>query len=390
MNLKTNSIVFIVLFISFFVQLFFVEYYWNDKTTTSSRIISNMQNNNGLVAHDFACYEPDRKTSQYKTWGEEPPLFHYVAMSFKFILGDWSLKLVPLLCFVFSIWGLYLIIGTLTQTSFEEKYWILIPLTFTPSFYIHTIRFLPDNLALTFLVFGLYYFIKNQWKLAWILFLFSTTTKALAIVPVAFLCLFYLIEYRLSWKKNLPKLLGFSLCLIPTFMWFYYLHKNNISNPFFETGNMIPQHAGGSDFSILQTRKYWSKIFQWYFYRGIGILWLILFMVSFFKKIELRSMTKILAQTALSFIANVILLRGPQITAPWYSFYYQIFFIIVAGTVFIKLSNKWKIIISILSVLQSIFFLHYGVFPPPKYSDADIELPCNFHQFIHALKKEKI
>lgn len=380
LNKSTLSILSIV----FFVQLFCVNFYWNDKTTTAARLITSMENNHSIYAKNFACFEKDGGVSNYATWGEEPPVFHLVGLAFKQLMGDWSLKILPLLCYVFLVIGFSKILNSSEMA-------VVLLLSFIPSLYIHASRFIPDVMAMALALWGIHYFLSKKYNWAFLLLTLAVTSKALVIIPLFFLCgatLLFDSESRSS--KGFFSLLAFGLTIIPTLLWFYYLSHNHIENPFFVTDVNLAYNAGGSNWAVLARSKYWSKVFQWYFYRGIGLSLLGLCLYGVFsKKIILSTRMKIVGLTALMFLPNVILLRSAQTTAPWYSFYFQIFFIIFGMEIFKTLEKKKQWALCVLQVLITIGFLKYNFnFSPAPYAEAAVQVPCHFHEYQAQRKSE--
>lgn len=375
------------------IQLFFVPIYWNDKTSTVARIINNLIANKAFITQNFECINLDGTAGIYSRWAEEPPIFHLFAIPFKLIFGELSLKLIPLFSYVLNVIGVYFIAQKLSEVESKFNYLLLTALCFTPSLYIHAIRFLPDNLTLTCFIWGLYFYFDQKKFLSVLLFLMSVTSKILPIVPLFFFCIFHLYFYKKDFKKNFLYYISLGATIIPAIIWLIYLKKELIPNPFFDVAGGVPQHVGGANFEILTKYKYWSKIFQWYFYRGIGLVWLFCF-ILYLAKDKFRNFTsnqKVMILTAITFLLNVIILRGPQITAPWYSFCYQVFFIAISGVYFLKLSPKWQKTLVILSVLQSVFFLRYELHPKEqKFSDAPVEVNCDFHKAKAILDKKNM
>lgn len=378
--IKKNSL-YIFVSLILVIQLFFVQFYWNDKTSTVSMIVKNMDQNSLLYAKDLVCYNKDKSLSTYKAWGEEPPTFHMVGVVFKKLFGDLSLIVLPLTIYVLILWGLYLVLKELNNS--KKLSLVMAIVAMTPSLYIHAARYLPDTLSMMFLVFGLLFFLRLNWYLAFLFFLFSVTTKIIAVVPIVFLCLFTAIYFYKEDKKLFFKLLLFSLTMVPNFIWFYYLYDQKIENPFFPLTNVHFHHTGGSNFDILLTSKYWSKIFQWFFYRGIGLIFLLVFLKELFSFKKLERWQKILLLTSLTFILYVTLIRGPQISATWYSFYYQVFFIVVGARALLNYSTKINLWIFVITLIYCAGFLKYSMptnIKKPSFKDAPVELPCHFHE----------
>jgi hypothetical protein len=373
----------IILFLICIIQFFTVEFYWNDKTTTSAHIIQSMQKNHTFYSKDLDCYNPTRDIGKYPAWAEEPPVFHYVALFLKSILGDNSLRVFPLICYFFSITGILYFIKELTDGNTLSR--LSMYLAFVPSLYIHASRFLPDVFAMTLMIWGIAFFLKKRFLLSWCLMILAVTTKALVIVPLFSLVLVYLFLERKN--INLEKLSimsSFGLTIVPTFIWFYILKSNGIENPFFKINISIAHHSGGSDWSILIVKKYWSKIFQWHFYRGIGIASLAVLIHAYAKKrSEFCFNEKLVSVAAMLFLVNVIVFRGPQISAPWYSFYFQVLFIFAFSFAFIKLKSKTQWGLIILNAIISFNFLSYGQFKNVSYMDSVTQLPCHFHEVMN-------
>ena len=373
---------FCLLIVIFLVQFVLVDFYWNDKSTTAARLVDSMAKTHHLYASDFACYKAVGENGQYKTWGEEPPVFHMAGVYFKKIFSNLSLRILPLFCYLFIVIGLYKMTRAKSLLSFCY-------ILFIPSIYIHASRYIPDFMSMALLIWGIYFFFKEKFLISWIILLFAVTAKVLAIIPLFFLCINYLFFYKE--KRNLKKFLtlaSFGLTIIPTFAWFYYLKINHIENPFFESTINFVNHTKSSEWYLLMIPKYWSKVFQWYFYRGIGIMSLLILIVGVLNKREALSRElKIYLSTALCFILNVIFFKSSQTTAPWYSFYFQIFFIPLIIYFFEKYQVKTKSFILIVHAIISIGFLkYYNNFKQPTFEEAGVEVPCNFHEYHRNLK----
>jgi hypothetical protein len=64
-----------------------------------------MQNNHIVYAKDLPCYNQSGENGYYKAWGEEPPVFHLTAIVFKILFQNYSLKILPLVCYFLTIFA---------------------------------------------------------------------------------------------------------------------------------------------------------------------------------------------------------------------------------------------------------------------------------------------
>ena len=385
-TLSENKIIIILVLAYSIIQIFLADPYFNDKTIVSSQITESMHLDGSIIAHEIPCHNKDHtKFSTYKNWAEEPPLYHLIGQIF-FLTGaqNYLFKIYPLICFLIFSFGLYRIICSFVIKekidSFDKSFLALVIL-FQPYIYIHAHRPLPDNLSICFLVGFLYFFLKRNYRTSLIFSVLATTTKTLAIFPIFFMCVAYLIFGNENLKRKITIGLLHGLSVVPFLLWLYFLKNNQIENPFFALESFGVQQSGGNDFGILLTRKYWSKMLTWIFFRGLGPLVFIAAIRSLFKT-KLNTALKYAMVGIVGHLVYIVVIRGAMRVAPWYAFYFLPFYIISASALIIKMKKKWKVAFLVVHLAYSIGFIKL-TFNFKKNTNIKIpkaaNLPCDFH-----------
>lgn len=370
-----------ILFLSFaLIQFFFILPYWNDKTST----VVSLTESGTLIGKNIPCVDLNGKVQLQPLWAEEPPVFHGLAWVLKEIgFGNLYVKLTPFLCVLFWIWGVMTLLKNLEPQVFaKKKTWIFGVLLSLPCFFIHAGRPLPDLLASGLLVFSVGFLWKEQLIPFFILSCLASLTKILVWPALICAALGFVIFKRSNWKWLV--LAGVSV--LPSLGWFIFLKMNQIPNPFFKTQLEFSRHLGGSDYSVLWTFKYWSRMFNWWVIRGISIP--LFFTAGLFllkKKLRFRSPFDLsLFLWALGLFPYWIAVRGPQYTAPWYSFPFLTPWILfgLLGLLQIR-SAKWQTAIVFAILLCSLPKVEWTL----KWKDAlsfsvqnrPVQLSCENH-----------
>ena len=374
--------------------------YFTDKITVSTNVAASMSANGSLVAKDFPCRYEEGGSSTLPTWAEEPPVFQAIGSLF-FTLGAEKLllKFYPVACFLTTIFFLHLIAREFISDFAKYRNLLLVMIMGQPYIILHSARSIPDNLALMFLVIFLYFHLKQKIKSAFTFALLAVTTKALAIFPIFFLCVGNLLfkkEHSISKRFGVGTLYGLSI--IPMLLWLYYLYDRQILNPFFPTNSFeLTTHTGGSSYYFLFMKKFWSRILSWVVIRGISIPYFLLTLYATYKKIKeknkLESIDKISFTILGGHIIYILMVREPQLSAPWYSFYFLPFYLIVIFRNFAIYNLRVLTVSIIISVISGISMVKWNLniadntFVQINTQAADIH--CNFHEFHKRSSAEK-
>ncbi len=342
------------------IQLFLTKPYHTDKTVVPAQIIKSMFQHRSIIGHNIPCYTPDKKqTLLYPTWAEEPPVYHILGTIFFFFHAEnYLYKTYSLICFLLFIIGLYKLITLIVPTEHNyNKIILLLLICFQPYIYIHAHRPLPDNLAIVFLIFTIFFYIQERYGISILLATLAVTTKALAIFPIFFLCVGNMLYDNKPFRKKVIINLLHGLAVIPFFMWLYYLQYHHIYNPFFEHTVGI-HHTGGNNYSILLSKNYWSKLFSWIVIRGVNP---IIFLTGiFYLAISYKKQSKLNRYFQILFIGHIIyilIIRGPQRTAPWYSFYFLFIYLTLSWNIIYNWNIKYKILTIITLIIYSMGFI---------------------------------
>ena len=372
----------------FVLHLFFIQTYLTDKTVVPAQISESMLKSGLPYAQNISCIDGE-EVKNMTTWAEEPPLFHALAiLMIKLGMNEIFFRLLPLICIILYALGMAKLTGLLIPYNSKEKNLVLIAALLCPFAFIHATRFLPDNLALAALVWFLVFFFRRKYTYSTLLAYIAVTGKALAIFPIAAVVAGHLFFcQRETIKKKLTISLITATSLLPMIAWLYYLQSNNISNPFFLEELSLSRHTGGSDFGILITRKYWSKVFSWVVVRGMSIplyALSIYALVSILKNNKKSYTEKIILGYVVGHFVYLIVVRGQQTVSPWYSFYFMPCYFILAMMGLKQITaKKWKAAVVALAGLTSISLVDWRTtdtfdFYPRKVKNSPA-LPCDQH-----------
>ena len=380
-----------LIWFSFFTLLFafillFVKIYLTDKIIVPTQILNSMYKNRSLFGVNIRCGD---QAGNYATWAEEPPIYHIIGIIFHRAFGGLIfLKVLPFIFLSFYIAGLKKSYEVFFKEKLEIQYAFLLFLI--PFIYIHLTRSLPDILSITFLVWFFYYWIRENILAAFVLALLSVTTKTLAIFPIFFIMGHYLLfTNEKPFLKRLVIGLFFSLSLVPSIIWFYYLYFNNINNPFFEIPFSGLHHLNSGSIDVLYfKRKFWSKVMTWVIIRGISIPFTLLIFWGIFKK----KITKIsfLGFLFVGHLIYVLFTNPMQVSAPWYSFYFLFIYLLYSLNLLKKLEIKLQLVLSLIVILHSLFMVDYSKNIKANLDYGNIiyssAIPCNFHDYFRHAK----
>ena len=153
----------------------------------------------------------------------EFPLYQWIVAFFCKLFGNHVLvtRIVTFIIGIFSISGFYL----LASSVFKNKKMAAVgawAICFSPVFYYYTINPLPDNLALCFGIYALYFFSRYyaEAKLKYLI-LFSASVSLAALCKLPFIL--FIVPFAVYWIKNSKKVLEAGivlLFLLPAIIWY--------------------------------------------------------------------------------------------------------------------------------------------------------------------------
>lgn len=315
--------VFLIAFLMAFAlfQIFFVKPYWNDKTSTAVSVTERMYAEGSIVAPNLPCYGGTSLGTK-TTWAEEPPVFHAIGIALKAIGFDQAyVKLLSVLSSTLLAAGIFALVAQAAPSAMAAHPFIGLSLVLPlPFLYIHFARYLPDTLMAAFLAFFLLSWQRRNYALAILLAFLAVTTKATAIFAIGSAWLAYALFSRDPLLKRAYWGAALLSSVIPMVAWLYFLFRSGTDNPFFSGDINLGRHTGGSDFHIVFTSAYWARFFTWVVTRGVSIPLFLTVVITLFRWRRLTEASKFLAVTALGIVPYWIVVRGPQFSAPYYSF----------------------------------------------------------------------
>lgn len=378
---KNNYFFLLIAAILFVVIFLFSKIYLTDKIIVPAQIISSMSESHSIVGVGIKCGE---QGLSYNTWAEEPPIYHLFGVVALFLMNSFLfLKILPFVFFTVYILGIKFCYEEFFKERLPSIYCLLF--YFIPFIFIHLMRSLPDNLSIALLIWFFYFWLKKNFKWAFLLASLAVTTKLLAIFPIFFIMGHYLLySNEETFKKRLLTGSLFALTVIPTIVWFYFLYVHKINNPFFEIKFSGLHHLNSNSEVILYLkRKFWSKVFTWNIIRGISIPLTILLLWGIFKK--KTSHNSFLLSMFIGHLAYIIFTNSMQVSAPWYSFYFLFVYLLFAINLMLKLDLKWQVIITAIMIVHSISMIDYSTDVKSNLNFENIKhmssIPCNFHEY---------
>lgn len=383
---------FIATFVIFaFVQLFMVDIFFHDKNIVASQISHSIADGN-ILGKSIPCFNQDGSHSVLKKWAEEPPIYHILTSIF-YISG---LDMYYYRFFGISMMLLLSSILTVTYYQLFKKndkkdfYFILSTALIQPYVFIFATRPMPDILSLIFLVLFVYFFIKRNYKLSFAFSLLAVTTKVLAIFPIFFFILaYFLLSKRNNFTERLLISSTFGLSIVPFIVWMLFLKYAEIPNPFIssETDNAV--HTGyfaGVEEVVIYTRRFWTRVLSYTSLRGISIPLFLCFLL-YLKNLSSLEVSKfrkfLLPFLVLGHLFYILIVSSPQVSAPWYSFYFLPFYFWGAMFYLKDKSHSIKALIFIFMFITSISFARYTT---PKFDNIKVDIlsigaavKCDFH-----------
>ena len=182
---------------------------------------------------------------------------------------------------------------------------------------------------------------------------------------------------------------AFGLSIVPFTLWMLYLGFADIANPFIsqETENTV--HSGylaGVDEIVVLTRRFWTRVLSYTSVKGISIPLFICFLLYLksLKNQNFSSFQKRLIPTiAIGQLAYILIVASPQLSSPWYSFYFLPFYF-WGGIYYLRnKSINIKLFVLTLMVVSS---LSFGRYISPSLSNLKVEVAsfggavkCDFH-----------
>lgn len=329
------------------VVLLFVEPYWNDKTATVVSLVESMAAHPGLVGVDIPCLSSAGAVRTWPRWAEEPPTFHGLAVLVRAITGPLYVKLVPLFCALAWAAGLMALVRRWrSKMSREETFAAALCLAFTPMIGLHASRILPDTLAAALLVWATVFMLRERWVWAATLLTLSVTTKALTVFgAAAFAAGYFLANPRLAVTVRLRPALLTAMAALPMLGWLLWLKVEGIPNPFFSGALDLSRHTGGGNTQVLFTGWYWLHYWSWVVLQGASIPLAALALRHAWRKSRPWSKSTPEMRWALVYLAGSplywALVRGPQYSAPWYSFPFLTPFALLGVVGLLELKKRW-------------------------------------------------
>ncbi len=335
----------------FSVVLFvFTDIHWADKTSTVTSLMESMFSRPHWIGHDIPCITSTGALSSKPLWAEEPPVFHALGAFLKWV-GFTNIygKLLALLSCIAWALGTFACLQTLLLKPLqgERRTWVLLAIFFTPMIMMHGAQPLPDDLMAAFLAWSLYFFFRRSLFSAFVLATLAVTLKALPIFPILPVILGYLFldQTGPSFRRRFAWATIAGLTVVPMALWLGYLAHQQIDNPFFSDHFSLSRHTGGSDLGVIFTFRYWWRYFTWMFYQGVSLPIAILSWIGL-GKIASRwkqssSNERILFIYACFSPVYWAVVRGPQFSAPWYSFSFMFPFTILGCRELALLKNSY-------------------------------------------------
>lgn len=377
------------------VQFFSSTPFFHDKVIVSTQISKSMANDLKLWGEQIPCHNVDGTNSSLGTWAEEPPVYHFLASLFMQIVPkDLYFKLFSALLSSLLVIALLHLISSVSKQKASplgpsETFLAFLLVIFQPYIFLFYTRPIPDTLATIFTAFFLSYFIAQKHKFAWSFSVLAVTTKAIAIFPIFSTVLSYLFcqKLRENFTHRFIKSALYGLSIIPFIAWLFFLEKYSIQNPFFEEALQISgSHTSGTGEKEIYNLRLFTRVLSWSFVKGTGIPIFILYLMSFVyavKKTQKSLIDYICLSIPFGHLFYVLMVASPQISAPWYSFYFNIFYTTFAALIFVKIKMHWKIIIILLTALTS---LSLADLKPLERQNALIDInsfgadvKCDFH-----------
>jgi hypothetical protein len=252
--------------------------------------------NKGQVIKQFFAYSITRSVAQApfspletsipcsppRRFVEEPPVFHYLSAPWVPVpfMPSW-LSYLAFLCLTFLLFQ-----SVFSVWKPADHLWATLAVGSSPILLRYSFQHIPDLLATTFLLAGLYWLSqKKSLFLCVAFFTLAVTTKALTLFAVVPLVVwFFLIQTRRiadpkAWFR--AGIVGL-IVSAPFLGWIVVIESLNIDSPFDFSQIGTNRHSG--DWSRLLTFDYLRRFFLWNFIKGIGLPLTAGFVVLFFRR----------------------------------------------------------------------------------------------------------
>ena len=242
-------------------------------------ITESLRRNFDIFATNLPCI-PNR------TWAEEPPVFHALAVFFD-SLGLTSPAAVPL--FAYFLIGLGALLWFKRFTDPLLSFLTLFFCMSAPAFTKYSIEHLPDLLATSLLFLGALFLSKEKKKFAVIFFMLSVTAKVLSVFAVVFLVFFEAHSHakmnafsaKNKWMIYLRACFALAIISAPFLYWLIILQIKQIPSPFHFNNGIENRHSGS--LALLLDLHYFLRINTWLWVKGTGLATSVVFISRIFK-----------------------------------------------------------------------------------------------------------
>ncbi len=247
---------------------------WIKQFHTHSITESLTKNGYQILSTTLPC--PDTHGNLFRSWAEEPPVFHLLAAFFS-QLGIQSPVFLPLFSYTLFMIATFLLLNNQLSTTKIEKgrQNLLFLLIFTtPALMRFSVQHLPDLLATALLVLGGYFTLKKNRVWMHLFLCLAVTTKALTLFPaVSFLIYSSFFDFqkpdtKTTLKNCLSLVISIGILVMPFVIWVSLLQYMQISNPFFHEFNIQNRYFGS--LGLLIQLKYWLRMINWSASKGVG------------------------------------------------------------------------------------------------------------------------
>ncbi|MGZ3688674.1 MAG: hypothetical protein ACXWPM_06050 [Bdellovibrionota bacterium] len=210
--------------------------------------------------------------TQKRAWAEEPPVFHYFAAPWVWVFPNVPF-LAPFLSYLLLLMSIYRILRHCPFVAEEKKFLVLALAACAPAFLRYSIQFLPDLFAIGLLGLGVSYQLERRTKAALFLFCVAITTKALNVVPVAFILgadLWWESSKRPALWNWVGLVLRVAAVSLPVLLWIALLFLRHVPNPLFHHWQV--EFQSRDSLRLLFSAHYWTRFMAWVAAKGAGIV----------------------------------------------------------------------------------------------------------------------
>jgi hypothetical protein len=246
-----------------------------------------------------------------------------------------------------------------------------------PVFLRFSSQFLPDPLAVAFLLHGAVFFLGRRKGIAGFFFLLAVSVKPTVLPSVFFFMIAFsdwILDPALDVKQKtirLARAAVYCACFaLPFVAWALSLRAFGIPSPMHEGGLL----SIGEDWGILLDRKFYSKFFVWTVFKGVGPILAGFAVFAFFGWKDRPEKIRRLAIWAFGIVPYWLVVRRLNFIHDYYSlsFFLPIALLgaLAADEARRRLSPKWRILVPALlvaSILQGVgLFVRSGLENPRR------------------------